>query len=122
MTGKEENRLEKLLGKAIAERRAALGMSQFDLAERLGIAPASLSRIENGLAAPRFSRLEEIAEILDCPVSVLFRSTEETLTDTSDAIAELIVSLPVEKRKIVFDLVSRRLCAKAIKVLLWLKY
>ena len=69
MTGKEENRLEKLLGKAIAKRRAALGMSQFDLAERLGIAPASLSRIENGLAAPRFSRLEEIAEILDCPVS-----------------------------------------------------
>lgn len=107
MIEKEENRLEKLLGKAIAERRAALGMSQFDLAERLGIAPASLSRIENGLAAPRFSRLEEIAEILDCPVSVLFRSTEETLTDTSDAIAELIVSLPVEKRKIVFDLVSR---------------
>ena len=42
MTGKEENRLEKLLGKAIAERRAALGMSQFDLAERVGIAPASL--------------------------------------------------------------------------------
>ena len=71
MTGKEENRLEKLLGKAIAERRAALGMSQFDLAERLGIAPASLSRIENGLAAPRFSRLEEIAEILDCPVSAV---------------------------------------------------
>ena len=73
MTGKEENRLEKLLGKAIAERRAALGMSQFDLAERLGIAPASLSRIDNGLAAPllpagknsgnpRLSRLRPFSE------------------------------------------------------------
>ena len=102
----KESKLEKRLGKAIAERRAALGMSQFDLAERLGIAPASLSRIENGLAAPRFSRLDELTEILDCPICALFRSEDETVTNTSDAIAELIVSLPVEKRKIVFDLVS----------------
>ena len=76
------------------------------LAERLNIAPASLSRIENGLAAPRFSRLEEIAEILDCPVSVLFRMNDETLKNTSDTIAELVGSLPPEKQKIVLDMVS----------------
>lgn len=79
---------------------------QFELAERLNIAPASLSRIENGLAAPRFSRLEEIAEILDCPVSVLFRMNDETLKNTSDTIAELVGSLPPEKQKIVLDMVS----------------
>ena len=80
--------------------------TEFELAERLNIAPASLSRIENGLAAPRFSRLEEIAEILDCPVSVLFRMNDETLKNTSDTIAELVGSLPPEKQKIVLDMVS----------------
>ena len=96
----------KVVGQTIAKRRQSLGISQFELAERLNIAPASLSRIENGLAAPRFSRLEEIAEILDCPVSVLFRMNDETLRNTSDTIAELVGSLPPEKQKIVLDMVS----------------
>lgn len=96
----------KVVGQTIAKRRQSLGISQFELAERLNIAPASLSRIENGLAAPRFSRLEEIAEILDCPVSVLFRMNDETLKNTSDTIAELVGSLPPEKQKIVLDMVS----------------
>lgn len=101
-----KHQLEKVVGQTIAKRRQSLGISQFELAERLNIAPASLSRIENGLAAPRFSRLEEIAEILDCPVSVLFRMNDETLKNTSDTIAELVGSLPPEKQKIVLDMVS----------------
>ena len=95
MADQEKHQLEKVVGQTIAKRRQSLGISQFELAERLNIAPASLSRIENGLAAPRFSRLEEIAEILD-----------ETLKNTSDTIAELVGSLPPEKQKIVLDMVS----------------
>ena len=106
MADQEKHQLQKVVGQTIAKRRQSLGISQFELAERLNIAPASLSRIENGLAAPRFSRLEEIAEILDCPVSVLFRMNDETLKNTSDTIAELVGSLPPEKQKIVLDMVS----------------
>ena len=93
MADQEKHQLEKVVGQTIAKRRQSLGIS-------------SLSRIENGLAAPRFSRLEEIAEILDCPVSVLFRMNDETLKNTSDTIAELVGSLPPEKQKIVLDMVS----------------
>ena len=103
MADQGKHQLEKVVGQTIAKRRQSLGISQFELAERLNIA---LSRIENGLAAPRFSRLEEIAEILDCPVSVLFRMNDETLKNTSDTIAELVGSLPPEKQKIVLDMVS----------------
>ena len=106
MADQEKHQLEKVVGQTIAKRRQSLGISQFELAERLNLAPASLSRIENGLAAPRFCRLEEIAEILDCPVSVLFRMNDETLKNTSDTIAELVGSLPPEKQKIVLDMVS----------------
>lgn len=56
MADQEKHQLEKVVGQTIAKRRQSLGISQFELAERLNIAPASLSRIENGLAAPRFSR------------------------------------------------------------------
>ena len=101
MADQEKHQLEKVVGQTIAKRRQSLGISQFELAERLNIAHASL-----GLAAPRFSRLEEIAEILDCPVSVLFRMNDETLKNTSDTIAELVGSLPPEKQKIVLDMVS----------------
>ena len=90
MADQEKHQLEKVVGQTIANRRQSLG----------------ISRIENGLAAPRFSRLEEIAEILDCPVSVLFRMNDETLKNTSDTIAELVGSLPPEKQKIVLDMVS----------------
>ena len=60
MADQGKHQLEKVVGQTIAKRRQSLGISQFELAERLNIAPASLSRIENGLAAPRFSRLERI--------------------------------------------------------------
>ena len=121
MADQEKHQLEKVVGQTIAKRRQSLGISQFELAERLNIAPASLSRIENGLAAPRFSRLEEIAEILDCPVSVLFRMNDETLKNTSDTIAELVGSLPPEKQKIVLDMVSHLVFALKQYVLIFFK-
>ena len=121
MADQGKHQLEKVVGQTIAKRRQSLGISQFELAERLNIAPASLSRIENGLAAPRFSRLEEIAEILDCPVSVLFRMNDETLKNTSDTIAELVGSLPPEKQKIVLDMVSHLVFALKQNVLIFFK-
>lgn len=41
-----------------------------DIASRLGITPESLSASLNG--NPKLSRLEEVAEILEVPVSALF--------------------------------------------------
>ena len=47
MADQGKHQLEKVVGQTIAKRRQSLGISQFELAERLNIAPASLSRIEN---------------------------------------------------------------------------
>ena len=44
MADQEKHQLEKVVGQTIAKRRQSLGISQFELAERLNIAPASLSR------------------------------------------------------------------------------
>ena len=117
MADQGKHQLEKVVVQTIAKRRQSLGISQFELAERLNIAPASLSRIENGLAAPRFSRLEEIAEILDCPVSVLFRMNDETLKNTSDTIAELVGSLPPESNKFLsFSRIADYIASEYLKI------
>jgi len=71
-----------------------MGLSQDQLAEKLGISGASLSRIESGTAAPRFPRLEELAEILDCRVADLFRKAGEPLSVKLDTVEDMLRPLP----------------------------
>ena len=49
------------VGAVIAPRRKQMGLTQVQLATRLGITQDSLSRMENGAIAPKFSRLPELA-------------------------------------------------------------
>ena len=48
----------------VREVRERLFVTQAELAERTGIAEATLSRIENGLQRPRISTVRKIAEAL----------------------------------------------------------
>lgn len=106
MAEREVQRLAKILGNAIVERRKALGMTQSELANRLDMAPDALSRIENGFVAPRFSRIEEIARSLDCSVAELFRERSDSLKAKSDCIADIISPLSPDKQEEVISLVS----------------
>lgn len=47
--------IQELVGKNIARRRKLLEMSQEKLAEKIGVAQESLSRMEQGRMAPKFS-------------------------------------------------------------------
>ena len=66
--------LTKIFGNNIRKRRKGLYLTQVELAERLGIGRQSLSRIERGVTAPKFERLEEIEDVLQCSVSALFHA------------------------------------------------
>ena len=62
------------LGQFIAERRQHLGMTQDQLAERIGppVGQAEISRLENDrIVLPRRVRLKQIAQALDVPLGVL---------------------------------------------------
>ena len=106
MAEREIQRLAKILGNSIVERRKILGMTQIELANRLDMAPDALSRIENGYVAPRFSRIEEMAKVLDCSVAELFRERSDTLRARSECLADIISPLPLEKQEEVISLVS----------------
>ena len=64
-------RLSGVLGTNIAKRRAELGLTQLDLAEKLGITVEALGKMERGIIAPKFSRLDDIAMALNCSVASL---------------------------------------------------
>jgi predicted transcriptional regulator len=52
------------LGYNIRVKRAKLGLSQAELAKRVGLSQSALSRIEKHVSDPRLSHVERIAEML----------------------------------------------------------
>lgn len=72
MPPRQKQSLASVVGMNIMRLRQAKGMSQVELARQLGMGSDSLSRIERGLVAPRFGRLEKLAAVLGCSVAELF--------------------------------------------------
>ena len=60
------HRLDLAIGQRIRERRRALGLSQQDLAEGLGVSFQQIQKYERGANRVSFSRLVEIAGVLRC--------------------------------------------------------
>ena len=56
----------------IKEFRIALGMTQSELAAKMGVSQATIGMWETGDRMPRASKLQKLAEILGCMVSDLF--------------------------------------------------
>ena len=77
MADQKKQRLATIVGANITAQRRLMGWNQAEFAEQLGIGADSLSRIERGLVAPRFPRLEQMASLLECPVYELFQTQED---------------------------------------------
>ncbi len=59
------------LGCHIAERRRRLGLTQGQVADRLGITPQAVSKWERGLACPDVVYLDDLATVLDVGIDEL---------------------------------------------------
>lgn len=59
------------LGRRIADARLGLGLTQKDLAEKVGVTAQAVSKWERGSSCPDISILDEIADALDVSVSQL---------------------------------------------------
>jgi predicted transcriptional regulator len=57
----------------VAERRLAKGLSQRELAELVGTTQSAIARLERGGRPPRIDTLLNIAEALDCDLTVELR-------------------------------------------------
>jgi len=93
-----------VVGGNISSRRKAMGFTQAQFAETLGIGPDSLSRIEKGVVAPRLERLAEIAKALDCAVADLFRMEGDPLSVKLDSLTDMLRHLPPDAQEEIFVL------------------
>ena len=66
-------RRRRVLGQRIAETRRAAGLSQEQLADRIGMERRSVQRYESGERDPRFTDLVRIADALGVPLADLVR-------------------------------------------------
>jgi transcriptional regulator with XRE-family HTH domain len=71
-----ENRqaVETFIGPRIRQLREGKGLTQRAVAERSGLLPTSISRMENGHRVPSLEALERVAATLEVPLYQLFHS------------------------------------------------
>lgn len=70
---REALRMRFRLAVALGERRVELGLTQAELAERVGIDQAEISRIENGNANPTTRTLMALLAALDTDIQLIPR-------------------------------------------------
>ena len=62
-------------GLRICQRREQVGVTQMELARRLGVSPGQIKSYETGGTSVRASTLEAIARVLEVPVSYFYATT-----------------------------------------------
>jgi transcriptional regulator with XRE-family HTH domain len=71
MTDQKPSGTQARIGQAIRRRRRQLGMSLGQLAEAIGVALSTMSKLENGLVAITFERLDGISRVLQVDMAAL---------------------------------------------------
>jgi transcriptional regulator with XRE-family HTH domain len=75
MSSKAPNPVDRYVGSRVRMRRMMLGMSQEKLGEALGLTFQQVQKYEKGTNRVGASRLQQISEILQVPVSFLFEGS-----------------------------------------------
>jgi transcriptional regulator with XRE-family HTH domain len=85
MSNKAPNSIDKHIGSRVRMRRIMLGMSQEELAQALGLTFQQVQKYENGTNRVAASRIQQISETLQVPVSFLFEGRTSKTESLSEA-------------------------------------
>lgn len=61
----------------LRKRRQELGLTQLDVAERLGVSRPYVAQVEAGESSPGLDLVEKFAQALDCPALSLLVAPED---------------------------------------------
>ena len=103
------------VGPRVRQRRWLLGMTQQQLAEKVGIKFQQIQKYETGSNRISSSRLWDISEVMDVPVSFLFegltevhdsKALKKNILDDKEALdlVRCYYAIPEQQRKRLFDL------------------
>jgi transcriptional regulator with XRE-family HTH domain len=96
----------KRLGKAIAERRKALGFSQDDLAGTIEVDAETISRFERGAVLPSLQRLGRVAEALETGIGELLGEASDLPSDQAQKLVAALQGLDPKDRQLLLDFAS----------------
>ena len=85
--------MKKTLGTRIAELRKQQGMTQLELAEKMGVTDKAVSKWERDLSCPDIHSLPTLAEVLGVGVEDLMQTKKRAKTSVSKA-AEILELIP----------------------------
>lgn len=94
--------MNKTLGTKIAELRKQNGMTQLELAERMGVTDKAVSKWERDLSCPDINSIPTLAEVLGVSVDELMQSKKEAKAE-----AELSAAAPRSKVAEILELAPK---------------
>ncbi len=95
--------LEKKLGKAIAERRKARGLTQDDLAGLIEVDSVTVSRFETGTSTPSLHRLLVISEALGAGIGELLSEASPLANDRAQSLVRALTTLGEQDQRLLLD-------------------
>jgi transcriptional regulator with XRE-family HTH domain len=96
--------MSKVLAKKIKAARLEFGLTQSDLAYRMGISPQLISAFENGRITPTTEYLEKIAQFTHQP---MYYFTGERVMEALDRVDKMITELQ-ELRQVLSQVVEAK--------------
>ncbi|RQZ26111.1 XRE family transcriptional regulator [Burkholderia sp. Bp9017] len=106
MDKEAQSTLARSVGRAIAHRRIGAGLTQEQVAERLGLALSSVARMEQGVSIPTVVRLVELAQLFDCGVDALIVEASTRTDDQAKAIAAVLNELAESDRTVLLGVLT----------------
>ena len=84
--------MKNTMGQIIAAKRKELGMTQLELAEKMGVTDKAVSKWERDLSYPDVNSLPKLAEIFDMTVDELMQIKTETVAAADKPTVKEIIS------------------------------
>ena len=99
--------IDKRIGKRIKERREQLGLTQEQLAEKLGLATHYISTVERGTTFPRCEKLILLLNGLETSADAIFCDVlDHSVNYQASVLSEKIAELPAEEQKRIMNMVE----------------
>jgi len=95
------------VGRAIAKQRVTSGLTQEQVAERLGIGLEAVSRMERGTVIPTVVRLFELADIFACDAADLLTEASSRSSDQASHLDRLMSRLSTADRTMLLEVFER---------------
>lgn len=103
----QHGELFRSIGRTLAQRREAKGLTQDQVAEALRIGTEAVSRMERGITMPTVQRLAELAEVYQCGIDELLIASSTRTGDQAELISQILQTLPESDRAMIVEVVQK---------------